>query len=529
MGESVADIDVLSVDDLKRLVVEVFEANAALRAENAVLRDEIARLKGLKGRPKLRPSGMERASEPKPPRRRGGKRRANGGKTARLSIDEEHVLRAEVPPGSRFKGYQTFVVQDLLVRPRVIRFRRERWRTADGRTVLAALPNWVQGHFGPALRRYVLAQYHQGQVTIPRLVTQLNDVGIEISKRQVMRLLNDGKAGFRDEAVGVLRAGLASAAWISVDDTGARHQGRNGYCTQIGNHHFTWFATTRSKSRLNFLELLRAGHDDYVVNDDALAYMRRRNLSRAVIGLLANHQAKRFTDAGQWRAHLGALGIDQLKVYPDPVRIATEGALYGSVTAHQFLREAVILSDDAGQFNVGHHALCWVHAERLIHKLVGFNDEQRQAIERIRALIWWFYADLKAYCREPTAAAKARLKARFERIFNQRTGYATLDRALERLHANKAELLVVLDRPEIPLHTNGSENDIRCQVTRRKISGGTRSDAGRDSRDAMLSLMKTCGKLGLSFWDYLGDRLAVPDAPAVPPLPEILSQHAQPP
>ncbi len=140
-------------------------------------------------------------------------------------------------------------------------------------------------------------------------------------------------------------------------------------------------------------------------------------------------------------------------------------------------------------------------AWRLIHKLVGFNDEQRQAIERIRALIWWFYADLKAYQRAPTARAKAGLKARFERIFKQRTGYATLDRALERLHANKAELLVVLDRPEIPLHTNGSENDIRCQVTRRKISGGTRSDVGRDCRDAFLSLMKTSGKLGVSFWD----------------------------
>ncbi len=228
MGESAANIDVLALDELKKLVVEVFEANAELRAENAVLRDEIARLKGLKGRPKLRPSGMERASEPQPPRRREGKRRAKCGKTARLSIHEEHVLKAEVPPGSRFKGYQTFVVQDLLVRPRVIRFRRERWVTPDGATVLAPLPGWVNGHFGPALRRYVLAQYHQGQVTIPRLLAQLKDVGIEISKRQVGRLLNDGKAGFRDEASGVLRAGLASAAWISVDDTGARHQGRNG-------------------------------------------------------------------------------------------------------------------------------------------------------------------------------------------------------------------------------------------------------------------------------------------------------------
>ncbi len=101
------------------------------------------------------------------------------------------------------------------------------------------------------------------------------------------------------------------------------------------------------------------------------------------------------------------------------------------------------------------------------------------------------------------------MRARFDRIFRRRTGFVTLDRLLARLHANKAELLMVLDRPEIPLHTNGSENDIRCYVTRRKVSAGTRSDVGRDSRDAFLGLAKTCAKLGIPFWDYLGSRLKV--------------------
>jgi len=97
------------------------------------------------------------------------------------------------------------------------------------------------------------------------------------------------------------------------------------------------------------------------------------------------------------------------------------------------------------------------------------------------------------------------------------------------LHANKAELLRALERPDIPLHTNGSENDIRCQVTRRKISGGTRSETGRDCRDAFLGLMKTCDKLGVSFWDYLGSRLDIPDAPTILPLPDLIRQRAQPP
>ncbi len=103
-----------------------------------------------------------------------------------------------------------------------------------------------------------------------------------------------------------------------------------------------------------------------------------------------------------------------------------------------------------------------------------------------------------------------------------------LDRLLARLHANKPALLRVLERPEIPLHTNGSENDIRCQVTRRKVSGGTRSDMGRSCRDAFLGLMKTCQKLGVTFWDYLGARLAIPDQPAIPDLPDLVQTRCSP-
>ena len=55
---------------------------------------------------------------------------------------------------------------------------------------------------------------------------------------------------------------------------------------------------------------------------------------------------------------LGQLGYHHIKpVTPDPVQIATEGAQWGGIHAHGFLRDAVVLSDDAGQFAVGQHAL----------------------------------------------------------------------------------------------------------------------------------------------------------------------------
>src|SRR5215218_3663941 len=517
----------LSRGELEALAERLLAENAALQRAIAELRAQVATLKGVKGRPKVRPSGMDQATGPEPPEKGRG-RGAKARKVGRPSIHEERVIAAEVPAGSRFKGYQDFLVQDLVLRPHLVRLRRERWLTPDGRTVVASMPAGIVGHFGPALRRFVLAQCHQGQVTVPRLVVQLRAIGVAISKRQVVRLLNEGQGAFLDEARDVLRAGLGTASWVSVDDTGARHRHRNAVCTQLGNDHFAAFATTASKSRLNFLEVLRAGFTDYVINGEALAYMRQRSLAGPVIARLAEHPEHRFDDEAAWMRHLERLGIAALTVTPDPVRIATEGAVWGSIRAHGLLPGTVILSDDAGQFALDRHALRRVHAERLVHKLDTFTDRQHAAQQLVRALIWWFYADLKAYRHAPDRQRRHQLRARFDRIFRRRTGFATLDRLLARLHANKEELLLVLERPEVPLHTDGSERDLRPQVVKRKISGGTRSEAGRACRDAFLGLLLTCAKLGVSFWDYLGHRLQVPgaDAPYLPDLVRLRSAHA---
>jgi len=518
------DLDRLSPAELKGLIVKQWEELAELRRMIGALRDEIARLKGGPGRPNIKPSGMERASEPKSPGSSGQRGRGRGDTRSKLSIDEERVIKVTARPrGSLFKGYTSFVVQDLVIRPHVVNFRCERWQTPDGGTMVASLPAGIRGHFGPQLRRFVLAQYHQGQMTVPRLVTLLRSLGIFISKRQLMRLLIDGQDRFCDEARAVLRAGLESAAWITVDDTAARHKSANGSCTQIGNGHFAWFGTTASKSRLDFLDLLRAGHTDYIVNAEALDYLREQHVSGAIITQLAEHPDKHFPDLKAWRAHLDRFGIRSSEAARDLVCIATEGALWGSVKANGLLPRTVIVSDDAGRFNVGLHALCWVHAERLVQKLDTFTDQHRAAQQRVLSQLWRLYKALKGYCKYPSAHRKAVLEACFDRIFrDQRSGFVPLDRLLARLHNNKSELLRVLERPEIPLHTNGSENDLRSQVTRRKVSGGTRSDAGRDCRDAFLTLAKTAAKLGFTFWDYLGARLATPGQTDVPYLPAVV-------
>jgi hypothetical protein len=501
--------------------------NQALRAENQTLKDEIARLKNLPPRPPVKPtkpSGMEKATQPSSGK---GKRRRRGAKRDSGWVSREVKLAANAPAGSRFKGYETILVRDLVLSAEVVRYRRERWVTPAGETIVAPLPAGIVGGFGPNLRRFILACHVQGQVTTERLTALLTGIGVDISKRQVVRLISQGLEAFAAEDRDVLRVGLATASWITVDDTSARHANRDGYTTQIGDDRFTAFRTGGSKSRAAFLATLRAGHGDYIINEEALAYMRGRNLAGPVLERLAAAPHKAFADSAAWAAHLAALGLDRLAVEPNPVKIATEGAMWGAIRHHGFLGKTVIVSDDAGQFRIGDHALCWVHAERLVHKLVPMTPDQRRAVDVMRQLIWWFYRDLKSYQRDPCPRRAAALRARFERLFKRRTGYVMLDRLLARLHRRKHELLRVLDRPEIPLHTNGSENDIRAFVTKRKISGGTVSEAGRNARDALIGLMKTCMKLEIPFFRYLGDRLAIPAQDPIPPLPDLVRQAAK--
>src|SRR5918999_2461658 len=181
------DVAAASPDELQRLVAQLLGEGARLRNENAAPREENARLKGLKGRPKLKPSGMERAT--RGPASRAKTKRSKRSTIAKRVVHEERVLAISAPPGSRFKGYEDFVVQDLRLEARVIRYRRQRWLTPDGRTLVAPLPAGVQGHFGPELRRFVLLQHHQGQVTAERITAFLAGLGVAISKRQVVRLL----------------------------------------------------------------------------------------------------------------------------------------------------------------------------------------------------------------------------------------------------------------------------------------------------------------------------------------------------
>ena len=529
------NLDDLSSSQLKELVVRLLDEVTELKQTVAQQREEIARLERVEGpaRDQAERWHGECGSARRRPAPPGNK--PHRGKVRPSVSVAERVLKATAPAGLRFKGYESYMVQEFELSVHAIRYRRERWGDVpDGQTIIAPLPEGIEGHFGPDLRRFVLMQVPPGSdhIASSDRPAAIRNWPFDLQARGPAAVDPRSMRTFSTKPRDVLRAGLETSPWISVDDTGARHKVANGFCTQIGDDRFTWFGTRPSKSRLNFLDLLRVpAIPDFVLNSAAFDYMRAHALSATLIasprGTAGRHS---LPIRPPWSEHLDRIGFHQPgRRHPTQCRSPRKEQIWGSIHAHDFLRDAVMLSDDAGQFAVGRHALCWVHPERLVHKLDGLSPTTTVPPSNVCASwIWDFYAALKTYQTNPDNSRRLALRARFDRIFRRRTGFVTLDRLLARLHANKAELLMVLDRPETPLKTNGSENDIRCQVTRRKVSAGTRSDLGRDCRDAFLGLTKTCTKLGVTFWDYLGSRLRVPGQRVIQPLSDLVRCRGQP-
>jgi hypothetical protein len=484
----------------------------------AYLLDEIARSKNHNPRPKIKPSRLEKdkkqCSTITAPSNKSTRK-----KTKDLPIVEKKFIQPDhIPTGSTFKDYRPYTVQNIEIRLVNTRYFLARWKTPDGKIIIGQLPKHVKGHFGEPLACYILYQYYHNHVTQPLLLKELTEFGIKISAAQLSRMLIQNKDRFHQEKADILASALAVSNYINVDDTGARHQGKNGYTTHIGNEAFAWFESTSSKSRINFLELLRTNHTDYVLNNDALTYMQQAKLSAKTLSSLIADKDRHFENKRAWQDFL-----DQKQITtPRHRQIATEGALLASLTEHDIDPNLIIISDDAGQFNILLHGLCWVHAERTISKIVPFGKQQKQTIETILDNIWQYYQELKDYKKDPDPNKKTELLARFDLILAANTGYRALNQALLRLQRNKKELLLVLEKPNIPLHNNTSERHLRDMVKKRKISGGTRSDQGRKARDTFLSLKITCQKLNVSFWEYLSNRLK--QTTDIPPINELVIQ-----
>ena len=493
------------VEEQRKLIDKLSKQLQNQKERIEQLEAELRAKKKLKGKPKLSASLLNQPeSEEKKADKRAGS--AKESKKSNFEIDEEITIQPNsLPENAKFNGYRNYDVQELIIKRHNIRFQIAEYITVDGKTVVGELPTEYQGrHYGPGLVCYVMYQHYQCRVPQPLIYEQLREWGIDISTGQVNRLLNEEHQRFEQEQHQVLKAGLETATYIHTDDTGARHNGKNGYCTVIGNEEFAYFHSSDSKSRENFLEILQAGEEKYVLNEDAKVYLENYQLPQKNLIEIGYSDEPLATTKEEWHEHLLSQGIKNVKT----VRVLTEAALLGGLTIEGRSEPLRILSDGAGQFNVMQHGLCWVHIERGLRKLEGNNEQERKNIVEMQGLLWDYYQELKQYQQQPSNDISLSLHGKFDEIFGRcYIRHGLLNNVLNQIRNHKIELLRVLDCPEFPLHNNAAETDIREYVTRRKISGGTRSELGRRARDTFVGLKKTCRKLGISFWNYLTSRL----------------------
>lgn len=482
-------------------------ALAAQAEEIQRLKDEIAILKGQKPRPKIPPSALEGAQSKD---KQNNKNKLSRGKhprlkkTRHLTIHTKNRIKPEsIPKEAIFKGCKKFTVQDIILQPYNAVYELERWQLPDGSYITGKLPQNIHGHYGPQLISYILHQYHGCRVTEPLLLAQLKEIGVLISAGQLSNILIKGKEAFHQEKDELLPAGIAATGQVKVDDTGARHQGKNGYSTIIGNEYFTYIVSTKSKSRINFLRVLHGSRPRYLINEDTADYIETLKPSHWLRGYLLLCAQELSMDRAEWEKFL--LGVN-VKSESD-IKLATEAALFASLIASGIPKALGVHGDDAGQFDVFVRSLCWIHEERHYRKLIPHNETVRQEIEQIRGEIWDLYKKLQEYKLAPSAGLKSSIEKAFDDLFlKKQTTSPTLNKRLANTYAKKDELLRVLERPTTPLHNNGTETDAREMVVKRKVSGGTRTEEGQKCRDTFVSLKKTCVKLGINFLGYLEDR-----------------------
>ncbi len=495
------------------------------------LKAELRRLKKLPKKPKIEPSKLDENKNPKNKNKNKGSK-DNGGKKKKkkdLPIDEEKKVEAQgIPEDWKFVGYKPYIIQDVKVERHNIKYDREVWESPDGKQrVVARLPGELEGRqFGPVIRAYVINLYNNCHVTQPLIHQILQDIGVDISTGQINYILNEDKANkkFEEELLEVVAVGIEQSGEIRTDDTSSRHQGKNGFCNCINTDLFTYFRTTESKSRINFLKVLQLDGEGYTINEECLEYCLGHDLPPIYLTTLIESEGVQLNKEEELFTFFKEKKITAAYAQ----RTITEGMLLGHLIQTGFDKEKIIHADDAGQFKILNHCLCWKHSERPLKKVVIRNDIHQEQWEGKMDDFWQLYQDLKAY-KEVSALAQKRRKAKLEKQFDQLCepvkNFESLNKVVDQLKKKKRELLLVLDYPFVSLHNNGSEREIREYAKRRKISGSTRSENGRRSRDVFTSLKKTCRKLGVSFWDYTLDRIKGENK--IPPLAEILLQRSQ--
>jgi len=534
---SVEDAEIkVSLQTLLNLVEGLARENAQLRSENQQLKDEINRLKGEQGKPTFKgSSGKKTDISSEKERKRTYSTRSEPDDSPRLTkretirIDRTEtcpVNRDELPDDAVFKGYENVIIQELRIIPDNVEYRREVFYSpSEHKTYRGALPDGIQGEFGPGIRALIVTMKHVCNMSQPKILEFLQNFQIQVSAAYISSVLTTHQATFHHEKDALYQAGLTYGTFQQIDDTASSENGEKRATHIVCNPLYTAYVTTERKDRLSVLDVLRNGAPRrFVFNPEARALLEQFGLSQKIRSQL---EAEMPVDTVLTETQIVAI-LQPMTVGPrqhSRILEAMAIAAYHQDTAWPVV--TLLLCDDAPQFKLltEELALCWVHDGRHYKKLTPLVPRHQALLDDFLTQYWEFYDQLLQFKQQPKEADVIRLSEEFEHLFSTRTGYDLLDDRIAKTRAKKAELLAVLRHPELPLHNNAAELGARVQARFRDVSFQTRSEAGTRAKDTFMSIVQTAKKLGISAYAYIYDRVS--GAYALPSLAHVIQEKSQ--
>lgn len=522
---------------LINLVERLSEQNENLKTENQKLRDENNRLKGEQGKPNIRGNkgggkGQNFSSEKERKERKEKKKKKSKSKKENIQIDRSEVCEVDpskLPADAEFKGYESLVVQEIIIKTDNVEYKKEVFYSAsEKRTYVGELPAGIVGEFGSGIRSLVCTLKYVANMSQPKIHELLENCGVFISQPTISRILTNDETGFNQEKKDIFRAALEHTPYHQIDDTTVRVNGKNQYSQILCNPYYTAFFTVPRKDRLTILDLLLCGRErTYRFDLKAFCLMSDFKVAKKVTDQLLNLTEDKEISETEMQAFLEQV-FKKGKGKNTKTRIMEAAAIAAYHRQSSVPVVDILLADDAPQFKkiTAELALCWIHEGRHYNRLDPIFPCNVDALKDFKTHLWDFYGDLLKYKNDPNPETSAKLSIEFDELFSTRTIYDALNDRIEKTRNKKEELLKVLEYPWLPLHNNDSELGARVEKRRQDVSLHTISDAGTTAKDAFLTVTQTAKKLGVNAFNYISDRVS--GKFSMPALSDLIIENAMP-
>ena len=503
---------------LFNIIEELAAENAALRREVQNLKDEINRLKGEQGKPKIKPNKKNTNKDISSEKERNvnnntHKKREKRAKKQDIKIDRTETCKVDkdvLPPDAEFKGYQRVVVQGLNIKTDNIEFKKEVYYSqSEKKTYIAELPKEYEGEFDSTIKSLAIILKNVCNVSQSKILDFLQNVGVDISAGTISNILIKNNEQFHEEKKKLVAAGLESTDFQQIDDTKARVNGHNYHSHILCNPYYTAYTTTPKKNRLTVVEILKNGSElQYCLNQQAFTILEQLKIGEKYYNPLNQLESEIEFRKDEFEQLI-------LQHFPQ-VKERVKLKIFEAAAIASYRKGADppvvkgLVCDDAPQFKLicEELSLCWVHEGRHYKKLCPVVPHNAQKLQEFIGQFWDYYQKLLAYKEMPLPKTAELLSVQFDQLFSTHTDYKQLDDRISKTKAKKDSLLLVLKYPEIPLHNNASELAARVIARKRDVSLHTMTSEGTKANDTFLSIVETCKKLGVNPFEYIVDRIS---------------------